>query len=526
MEHASNKRTAAPAETGCQNVALSRGNFALAAIGLALCISSPEAVRYTALWHINEDGSLIGIAMKAGFLIACFLAVRRAATRGRTPLYRHVPLLWTLALLQMVGFGLLIAHSLGWSAPLWTAFVRTALLDSSFFLFAAFASFYLRTDVGTAITSFVVGVIVAGTLQLCAALIPFPVAAGLAMAFAPCSVLLLRCADRRVEAAESWYSSLPEHERAVFDLPAETEQADTGAGERADADGLLAKSPTKSLHATIALLSFIVAAVHLSWRTIQDGGTMSVMVQVCAGIGAVLAGNILIGVRRYLEDREVVEFTRLIVLPIAIGTLYVASLLDGSLLALAVIPLNIVYVAVLLLAWLAPFFYAHGRNPVAVSCDAFLAKRLGVIVGIGLMRDLAVGQLAWLSGALIVATLVGLVTLSFAQFLHAKRRADRTAAPSVHVRLDAEETRNLACAVVADRYRLTPREREVLELLVRGRTASYIADELVISSTTAKTHIKHIYQKANVQSKQTLLDIVEVELQRLADRCTGGRDNL
>ncbi len=73
---------------------------------------------------------------------------------------------------------------------------------------------------------------------------------------------------------------------------------------------------------------------------------------------------------------------------------------------------------------------------------------------------------------------------------------------------------------------MTPRERDVLELLVRGRTAAYIAEELVISSTTAKTHIKHIYQKTGVQSKQTLLDIVEVELQRLMDRCAGGGENL
>lgn len=512
-KHELNKQAVGIYEVSRHKMPLSREGFVLASLGLAFCISAPEAVRYTALWSISDEGSLVGIASKAGFLIACFLLVRWAAARGRTPLYRNASLLWTLALLQEVGFVLLLANSLGWSMPPWIIYIRTGLLDSSFFLFAAFASFYFRINVKVAITSFIVGVIVAGTVQICAALLPFPAAVGLTFLLAPCSVFLLRCADRRIEAAEAWYSSLPDNERAVFDLPPEESDASTEEDERESS----AKSPAKSLYATIALLSLIVAAVHLSWRNIQDGGMTSIMVQVCAGIGAVLAGNILIVVRRYLEDREVVEFTRLIVLPIAIGTLYFASLLDGTLLVLAVIPLNIVYVAVLLLAWLAPFFYASDRDPVAVSCDAFLAKRLGVIVGIGLIRDLAVGTFAWVSSALIVAALVGLITLSFAQFLSAKRRAERTAAqPSVQVSLDAEETRNLACAVVAERFRLTPRERDVLELLVRGRTASYIAEELVISSTTAKTHIKHIYQKMGIQSKQTLLDIVEVELQRLA----------
>ena len=52
----------------------------------------------------------------------------------------------------------------------------------------------------------------------------------------------------------------------------------------------------------------------------------------------------------------------------------------------------------------------------------------------------------------------------------------------------------------------------MLALLARGRSATYIAEALVISSTTAKTHVKHIYQKVGIASKQVLLDIVEDEL--------------
>lgn len=503
---------------------LERGSFVLAALGLALCISTPEAARYSALWHISDEGGLPGVVVKAAFLLVCYVVVRRAALRGRVPLHRNRPLIAVLVILQTVGFVLYIASSCGWDGPMWTTMVRSALLDSSFFLFAAFASFYLRTDTKTAVTSFIVGVVVAGTVQICMAFLPFPVAVGCVVLFAPLSAVCLLLADRRVLAAERWYSALSDHERAVFEDEAQSERvAATSAGELSvpedDADDKGASSMRGGLYATIALLSFIVAAIHLSWLGIQDGEAASVMVQVCAGIGAVLGGNILYAMRRSLEDREVVEFARLIVLPVAIGTLYVATMLTGSLVALAVIPLNIVYVAVMLLAWLAPFVYANRVEPIAASCDAFLAKRLGVVVGIGLMRDLAVGELAWLSGLLIMLALVGIVTLSVGQFIRTQRRAERAAArPAVQVSLDAEETRNLACALVAERFRLTPRERDVLELLVRGRTASYIAEELVISSTTAKTHIKHIYQKAGVQSKQTLLDIVEVELQHLANR--------
>jgi DNA-binding CsgD family transcriptional regulator len=48
---------------------------------------------------------------------------------------------------------------------------------------------------------------------------------------------------------------------------------------------------------------------------------------------------------------------------------------------------------------------------------------------------------------------------------------------------------------------LTPREREVLELMVAGQTNSSIADQLVISEGTVKSHVKHILRKLRVSNR-------------------------
>jgi DNA-binding NarL/FixJ family response regulator len=48
---------------------------------------------------------------------------------------------------------------------------------------------------------------------------------------------------------------------------------------------------------------------------------------------------------------------------------------------------------------------------------------------------------------------------------------------------------------------LSPREREVLALLARGATTAAIADALVISSETARTHIQNILSKLEVHSR-------------------------
>ena len=54
---------------------------------------------------------------------------------------------------------------------------------------------------------------------------------------------------------------------------------------------------------------------------------------------------------------------------------------------------------------------------------------------------------------------------------------------------------------VRDRLsRLTRRERDVLALLAEGKNAKAIADRLVISHQTARTHIKRVLDKLAVHS--------------------------
>lgn len=68
------------------------------------------------------------------------------------------------------------------------------------------------------------------------------------------------------------------------------------------------------------------------------------------------------------------------------------------------------------------------------------------------------------------------------------------------------------CDALAARYGLSPRERDVLYLLARGRSIDYIAQDLSISFNTAKSHIRHIYVKADIHSRQELLDLMDSEL--------------
>lgn len=54
---------------------------------------------------------------------------------------------------------------------------------------------------------------------------------------------------------------------------------------------------------------------------------------------------------------------------------------------------------------------------------------------------------------------------------------------------------------VIEQYNLSPRESEVFKLLVLGKKNDEIAEELYISLSTVKTHIRSIFDKTNSRNR-------------------------
>lgn len=60
----------------------------------------------------------------------------------------------------------------------------------------------------------------------------------------------------------------------------------------------------------------------------------------------------------------------------------------------------------------------------------------------------------------------------------------------------------------ADAHQLSPRELEVMQLLLEGLTTTAIADRLSISRHTVRDHLKHLYRKTETRSRAELVSLV------------------
>lgn len=119
--------------------------------------------------------------------------------------------------------------------------------------------------------------------------------------------------------------------------------------------------------------------------------------------------------------------------------------------------------------------------------------------GLALVTLLAVSVL--LIAHLFLFTEVDLIKLGIGEVSRAVPAEDAGDAP--------EEAAQAAdpVPIIVERFGLTPRESDVLPLLLEGRTIQRIQETLFISAGTVSTHIRHIYQKTGSDNRQELIDL-------------------
>ncbi|MBO4351938.1 MAG: helix-turn-helix transcriptional regulator [Eggerthellaceae bacterium] len=179
--------------------------------------------------------------------------------------------------------------------------------------------------------------------------------------------------------------------------------------------------------------------------------------------------------------------------------MFAQSAFTGESLVLAgYLGLQVVFVSLfLVLAKITAVDAAHA------FARGFTALFVGEALGVGLANVFA-AILPFDQAKPVEMMIVGTIALLSYVFFFTERDFDALT-QIVTVSDDFEER----CALMVERFRLSKREAEILPYAVRGRTSERIAREMVVTKSTVDTHLRRIYAKCDVHSRQELIDLFE-----------------
>ena len=317
--------------------------------------------------------------------------------------------------------------------------------------------------------------------------------------------------------------------------------------------------------------ALLFGSVHFSWLAHQDEASVGVWVQLGASVGTILCGLAALALSHIRWGRAFENIAHLLLTVFAIVALWLSTFLTSKYVFAYLVLLNIAQKLTFMLMLVFGFPFARtSPQRTSIWSVAYLSFFAGTCVS-SLLGACTVTVLNIVcAGALAILLLVDIAGIAALYSMEPYEDSDRMAdvgtedvAPnragiagftsgetgagpsgtdgthlnvegtnggmladgtsslrsmdsgSATSRHEAQQPSNTfdqlpyTCHLIAVEYDLTRREEEILQLLVRGRTASRIAETLCITTATTRTHLRNIYAKLGVHSQQDILDMYE-----------------
>lgn len=163
------------------------------------------------------------------------------------------------------------------------------------------------------------------------------------------------------------------------------------------------------------------------------------------------------------------------------------------------------YFMVLLMAfWTKLMGWGSVGRPLLPTACAAITLGSAAALGLGTLSTLTRPDTTSIILGLVTASYLLLAVVAVGQGLILYAKGSEAESELTPAPLDIADV----CRTVSQEHQLTPRETEVLEELAYGHSSSYIAKVFVISSNTARTHMKNIYKKLDVNSREELIELL------------------
>lgn len=144
-----------------------------------------------------------------------------------------------------------------------------------------------------------------------------------------------------------------------------------------------------------------------------------------------------------------------------------------------------------------------------VYASAYLAQLVGMLVGFFNAASVGRGTLSLTAIALVAVYLLSVVSLAL--FKDKGFRGFDTGDGQFQGVTTEGVGYEERCNDIALEYGFTEREREVFRYLGQGNTIHAVSERLFISESTVKYHLKSIYQKLGIHTRQELIDFIAAD---------------
>ncbi len=262
-----------------------------------------------------------------------------------------------------------------------------------------------------------------------------------------------------------------------------------------------------------------------SWMQLQQQAVASADIQAAIGAAIIIGGGVVGLILRFAWSRSFVLVFDLVVVPVTFMAFYTASLAN-DLWALHFLIVDSTYKIVLFYVLMTPFLFPPQKGGFVSSAPlygsfAFLIAARALFSGLHAVLPAsayaAVAVVAVLAVFAVASVLALLYVHQHAGGMAVSADAPGRGAARVPMPVAGAPLRP-AMEHLGDRFELTPRERDVLVLLAQNYRAPYIAEKLVVSQSTVKTHMRNLYGKLGVHSQAELLLLIDREAEGLSAR--------
>ncbi len=247
----------------------------------------------------------------------------------------------------------------------------------------------------------------------------------------------------------------------------------------------------------LLLILYCLAALQLFGRRPTSGGKAVLPVR---GDGSLNA-----------DDGPLGGSYRLAVLLLMAGLLLVPVFIEVSFPEESVVLAGYLGISVVLIALFLVMGRLAGRNGALPFARGFASLFAGEVAGI--VFGNVITSLPLDGAEAITVPIAGIAVLCGFLFLFTERDLQM-----LSIVVEDTDRFDETCERIAQEHGLSKREAEILPLALRGRTSERIAEKFFITKNTVDTHMRRIYAKCGVHSRQELIDLGED-----VERDLGGR---